>query len=79
MYRWIIDSGGKGMVTKKRLGRIEFDVPVRIPVPDRLLNIEDQQEQQDALQDHWHSYGYSDRFTLEGITDGHFIMVRKGV
>lgn len=59
-------------------GKIMVDVPVRIPVPERLLKIDDPKEQQEALYAHWLSYGYSDRFTLEDITDGHFIMMRKG-
>ncbi|MED1954634.1 hypothetical protein [Brevibacillus centrosporus] len=64
-------------MAKQRTGKISSDVPTRIPIPERLLQIQDPQQRRDALKTHWLSYGYSDRYTVDRIEDGHYIMVKR--
>ncbi|MGW9128099.1 hypothetical protein ACWGPW_24310 [Paenibacillus chitinolyticus] len=64
-------------MAKKKIGEIFSSVPTRIPIPERLQQIADPKEKRDALEAHWLSYGYSDRFYVERIENGHFVMVRK--
>lgn len=65
-------------MAKRQTDELVGDVPVRIPIPAALLEIADPKQRRDALEACWKSYGYSDRFTMVRIQDGHFIMVRKG-
>lgn len=64
-------------MSKRQTGDIVSEVATRIPIPDRLLQIEDPKQKRDALETHWLLYGYSDRFEVVRIENGHFIMMRK--
>ncbi|MGF9909531.1 hypothetical protein [Brevibacillus porteri] len=64
-------------MAKKKTHIIAFDVPTRIPIPDRLLQIADPKQKRDALEAHWLKYGFNDRFEVVRIENGHFIMMRK--
>ncbi|MDC0763452.1 hypothetical protein POF51_22260 [Brevibacillus sp. AG] len=64
-------------MSKRLADEIVRDVATRIPIPDRLLEIKDPKQRRDALEAHWLSYGYSDRFEVVRIENGHFIMMRK--
>ncbi|KKX53266.1 MULTISPECIES: hypothetical protein [Brevibacillus] len=61
----------------KQPERLVDDIPVRIPIPRNILEITDEEQRRSVLKAFWLSYGYSDRFTVERIEDGQFIMVRK--
>ncbi|WP_103110583.1 hypothetical protein [Brevibacillus reuszeri] len=62
---------------KSNQRRLISNVPTRIPIPERLLQITDPKQKRDELEAHWLKYGYSDRFYVERIENGHFVMVRK--
>lgn len=64
-------------MARNQPAKIVSQIPVRIPVPDSILQIVDQNKREKAIESHWIGYGYSDRYILDGVIDGHIIMVRK--
>lgn len=64
-------------MAKRPVNKITSDMPTRIPIPERLLQIADPKQKRNALEAHWFSYGYRDRYEVDRIENGHFVMVRK--
>lgn len=64
-------------MTKKQSTPIFSNIPTLIPIPERILQIADKEQRRAAMKEHWLKYGYSDRFEVERIDNGHFVMVRK--
>ncbi|AIG27451.1 hypothetical protein [Brevibacillus laterosporus] len=55
------------------------DIEVRIPIPEWILAIKDDQKRRAAMKECWGSYSmrYGDDYELKQVRNGEFIMTKK--